>query len=1179
MPKIRFSQDQQKAINAEGHVIVSAGAGSGKTAVMIERIVKKLLSGYKLDDMLIVTFTRASAADMRVKLADRLSELKKEGGEKASIAIEAINALPVANIGTLHSFCQRLIRNYFYAADVDPASTIMDDCDVKRHKRAAIMTAIRRMREKSTDEYELLSSKLREDISNSELVDEYGKEAELDTLSAIFRERRSDENLLGAVLKTLEYALSLSHPYAYLDGVSDDSDCFDTLDELLNKKRDEIVYEINLLTADVRAVNFKKIEPAVNDLIPYIDGKIDSITSTRVTKPNDVENELNTRLKELKDWCKKVRKLLDSGKAAKKCNSVTFVRTLCSLAKDALETYSSTKRTLAKIDYSDLEHGALRVLADERCLAELSEQVKLVFIDEYQDVNPLQAEIAERLKSGANAEMFLVGDVKQSIYGFRRCDPKYFIEALSNPEYTQVYLNDNYRSSSAVIDFVNTVFDGVMKEDFGGANYSDNMLVCGKKGGKAGRAEFVGVFPDEYDYNLEAEKLLNKLEAVKKKEAEINKQISELPSFMDSVVYDDVWGVYSVVKASKHVDDTISPQARFILDKILKYVRGGDKKSGEVRSFSDVAVLCRSIKTGFCEELTGYLRRCGVPCRIGRGTVGDSAEAMMLLNILRYVDNRYDDVALYTALRSPMGGFSDEELLSVAVNGERRAVEFNIVPEHNSGKKVYAFWQKVDVYKGELSERLCEFKRLREKFVDVAARANCAELMSVITSEIDFFQYVFERGGNAAAINAMLADGIARRLDLSSYLVTVNEDTELVTSDGGDAVTISTIHASKGLEYEYVIVADITREFNLREASETCIISDRVGLKYPDYEGRKLVETAPWLIENITRPNRLREEELRLFYVALTRAKTYLTVCCPGFNRYGNSNKKHKPREALSEYDFMANISHGIAIAPKPKVEAKKMQPPLDDRITAAVQDACSYKYERPSLLIKTCVTAISEGGAEAVFVITDDDRGVAYEDEEVYGSDGVVGCNSVDASESGADGEIRSPKTYSVDAATRGTAYHSAMEHVDFNNPDMVALSEQCLNFDCVDKNAIIKAAEVMKELSSGGTVIRERPFIVDLPINSIDDTLDGISGLSGKESVLLQGVIDALIVFPDGRAIIVDYKTSSPQLLKSDGYKKQLNLYTQAVERATANGGKPLKVVNKYLYSFVLGKLIEVE
>lgn len=1084
--KTRFSPEQLAAIETEGNVIVSAGAGSGKTTVMVERAVRKLVAGHVLDKMLIVTFTRASAADIRVKLAERLTRLKREGGSaERAVAERALEALPVCNIGTLHGFCQKLIRSYYYAAGVDPAAALADEGEAAALRTECIRRAVSAARDSG---------------------DEVAR-AVLDALSG----RRDDEGSVAAIKNVLDFAQSLSDTRGYLSVTADDRSAYSALDAIIEERRSALLAEARLLNADIAAVGFETIRKAAGELIGYIEHGFE--VSGTVYRGKDAHFlALNERFKTLKKECRAFRDDLSDVETAKTVESAPYARALCDIALKALDDYEARKAVRGKIDYSDLEHGALNVLKDENCMRELAQSVDFVFIDEYQDVNPLQAEIASLLKNGAGAEMFLVGDVKQSIYAFRRCNPKFFKSALSDSDYIPVMLNRNYRSAEEIIDFVNTVFDGVMTDGFGGADYCADRLVCGNS--FHGKAEFLSV--KEEQRNISSESSDGQTHKAPKSEIEAAAADCAPPT------------VYSVVGAEKGVEKS-SAEARLIVDLILDYAEEG-------HSFGSVAVLVRSARTSFCEELVRLMRADGIPCNLGRKSgVKDYPEAELLLRIARCVDNRFDDIALYAALRSPMGGFDDEELLEIAAEGESRAKAAGVKPESGfgSGRKSYYFWQKTAAYVGEYSARLDKFFARREKLAEFARKHDAADTLGKITSEIEFFQYVFETGGNPSAVEAVIALAASKKCALSAFL-TDADGAELNVGDGGDAVTVTTVHASKGLEYDFVIVADTDKRFNMRDAFDKCMAADGgVAVKFPDEKTRALKPSARWLLEKYAVPDRLRAEELRLFYVALTRAKKRLAVL-------GNPDGTSRvPERATCECDFMKNV------LPTPVAPAvrKKCVPPADKPLDSAVVEAVrariadGRKYALSDAPVKTCVTAIAQNSDEdytaSAPVLTYDD----------YAADGGDGAR------------------FTADAAARrGTAYHRAMELIDFDNPDTEAVKAAMPDAELVNFGEIAAAVRQMKKLTAGAKAyFKERYFIADL------DERDG---------TLVQGVIDLLIINADGSAAIVDYKTTAPERLKNENYLKQLSLYAAAVEKSS-----PLKVSATYLYSFALEKFIKCE
>ncbi|MDE5593503.1 MAG: PD-(D/E)XK nuclease family protein [Clostridiales bacterium] len=358
-------------------------------------------------------------------------------------------------------------------------------------------------------------------------------------------------------------------------------------------------------------------------------------------------------------------------------------------------------------------------------------------------------------------------------------------------------------------------------------------------------------------------------------------------------------------------------------------------------------------------------------------------------------------------------------------------------------------------------------------------------------------------------------------------------------------MAIITMHSSKGLEYDLVIVADTNKQFSNTDKEKRVLVSENgVFVKLPDEE-RLLVKSAPWMVENLTYSDRQRAEELRLFYVALTRAKHDLIVC----------GKKSAftavpPEDSKCMMHFLSGRKPDeIKVQRLPIGEADESRP-YDENIAAAVHSrhmqAEEYNSRRleQALPVKTCVTAVAhdewdkDDYTARTKVLTVDDR----------------------------DRQKGEKDKGAADSMLRGTAYHRAMELANFDGFDMDELRRTCENFDLVDEREIATAVEAMKELAAGSAFIaKERYFIVNLPANEVYG--DGKAG-----NVLVQGVIDLLIVDKDGNATIVDYKTGNPASLQNDGYRKQLELYTAAVERTT-----PYKVKRAVLYSFAAGRIIQ--
>ncbi len=1092
-----LSDAQKQAVYSDCDMIVSAGAGCGKTYTMIERIIRKLVAGDKnsdgvsLDSMLIVTYTRAAAADIRVKLATRLNRLRLKGEREKRVADEALAAMPVCDIGTLDSFCQRLIRTYFYAADIQPSATIADEREAALIKTACVKKAI-------VDAWK---------SGDSDFIEIYNA----------LGSRRDDGEVVKALENILDFALCARDPFDYLGGGMSDAEALSRLEGIVRSRRDGLIPLVAELRLEAERVGLNSVLKGIDAFIDYVDGRMSELPRVQYRRSDKdspavacEKSAVNERYKTVKKKCEQLRAFSARVGCAASVDGARYSRALLSVARAALDEYNRRKKALEKIDYSDLEHGACRVLCDESCRREISSRIKYVFIDEFQDVNPLQASIADLLRE-CGAEMFLVGDIKQSIYGFRRCSPEYFARKL-RPEngYTAVYLNENHRSDKKIIDFVNAVFEPMMTESFGGVDYALHELVGTSI--KDGSADFYII--DDIIDGQPKQAADGTTAAENGENARSGRE------------------VYSVIGAREKI--SVDPEAAYVVGRIAKLI--DEHKDDDKFSLGQIAVLVRSVG-GFAYEVMRLLSQNGIRACIGkRSKLSDYPEALALVDIARYVDNRFDDVALYTALRSPMGMFSDAELFELATEGQAAARYKKVPPERG---RAYSFRQKVDAYRGRFSDRLNAFFALRDEFSRYAKCHDASDSLGYITSRISYFGHVCEYYGSAGrsadSVEALIS--AARiKTDLHSFIKFCDEtDFNLDVGTGGDAVVISSIHASKGLEYDYCFVCELGHKFRYDDVRGKVIVSEHgVALKVPTVAGDGkpvLAESAPWLLANAEGIGRLDAEELRLLYVALTRAKKALVVT-------GRRKKQASP--SLCALRFMSGVP-ALAAQPIPvsAERAVRLPPSNADAVRDAVSRVCAFEYGSTALPVKTCVTALvtedDDDYTSAAPVLTRDDSHFDPSRD-----------NRRSAREKSADG--------AETARLRGTAFHRAMELMDLSSPDFDVVADRCEHIELVDRDLVLEAANVMRGLIGNDRYFKERYFMADLEF--------------AGGNVLVQGVIDLLILRGDGTATIVDYKTGELSGEALAEYKKQVEYYARAVERATG-----MRVAERYLYSFTGG------
>lgn len=1040
---MKFSQQQLKAINTDGgDMVVSASAGSGKTTVMIERVLRLIEGGAQLKNMLIATFTKAAAADMREKL---LAALTERAADNAN-ALAALGQLPQAQISTLHSFCQKLAKTYFYAIDLDPAFEIMGDGDCV-------------LKERCLDEV----------LANASGTD-------FERLNEVMMTGRKDRKLRAAIKKTYDFAVSLPKPEQWLDdcldGYGDESAAKKIITDSLDKERRGLLDCCRRLYADTCAADFRRNIAAAQSLIEALthdDARL--IISPPRTKNDPLFEDLNEDFKYLKEKTGKfLQQVQQFSLLTPSALALPFAAQLRDLTRELLLTYQAQKRKQGLADYNDLEHFAYDILQSPYA-AQIRRSYSHVFVDEYQDINPLQDAIISALGSG---RLFMVGDLKQSIYAFRGCDPSIFAAKRNDAASSKgvgVELNANYRTAPAIIERVNSVFSRCMSKDFGGVDYArDACLIAGLEDVQGARFRYVNIDTDG--------------DAAKQK----------------------LEGVYRV---SEHKDvqesDGAEAESDFVAGEILRLLSGGE--SGRV-SAGDVAVLTRS-KSKLSYLIRDKLKAMGVDAFVKeKSQYCALPETAPLIAVLRLCRNMRDDVALATALLSFYGGLSDGDLARIS---ERALTGQNF---HDAA---------------ELCPETAQFFAKLMRYSQLAQSLSVGELLTLIAVENDAFINVLKMEGGeerSKKLSEFLSLACSRKEesadDFLEYL-----DGEAGTQSGAPegSLRIMSVHNSKGLEFDYVFLAGVHRQFNRTDFFAPIMSDKNLGLafKFPDDDSRKLLPTYLSEAVRLKKQHEFLEEEMRIMYVALTRAKKGLTVSgCDIKPRTGYKcfQPPARPADFLDGLQFETIKAESAAITEQPP-EYVPVFTGGDRQRAASIEKRIAYEYAFGGRAAKTSVTAAAH---------------TVWESE------------SYDYGQAAADGE--------EDAAARGTAYHLAMQKLDFEQPFEKWQENFCAGFceeaKLVDFSAVSRAAADIKKITQGYTLHREKEFIVD------------------DSGTLMQGVIDLLAV-KEGTAIIVDYKTgSSPN---KAAYVRQLELYAAAVEKVLN-----LKVEAKYIYALDASKLIRV-
>lgn len=1032
---IEWTESQRKVIDhGKGDLLVSASAGSGKTTVMLGRVLRLIDDGGDLDRMLISTFTVSAADDMRVKLARNLRE--RYASTREEKYLRALGKLPGADICTLHKWCQKLIRKYFYVCGDDPAFDIADGAESSLWLNESIDKAFALQEEKNDEDF-----------------------AEI---CACYVRHRSDSPLKKIVKSMLSFSSARRDGRGWLENAAHSYDdcgaCREYVNGVIGAKR--TAAERSILAYEQAAADrgiADAARPFAEELRAMLDGA--DCGWTRSTKAV-------AEIKDLRDIAKaRVTAALEYTclvMSARNDEAGRAARKLSEIALAAYDLYEAKKAEKGKFDFTDLERRALRILESpegDKVRASLDN----VFIDEYQDINPLQESIIRLLGKG---NLFFVGDVKQSIYAFRNCDPSLFTEkkrVLSAEEDGTAELNKNYRSRSGILNFCNQLFSRIMTEDFGMIDYRNEGSFAVDGGADDGSVEMF-CFDD-------------------------TRKKTEKADFSE---------VYSVAADEPEEDDGESEETRAIVRRIIGLVEEG-------YSYGDIAVLIRRRNTGE-EKIASDLRALGIPVSVGsRSSLTEGRINKLLISVLRLADNFYDDVSLAAVMLSPVGGFSEDDLARLR--------------EKYAGES--CFYGCVLRAAEDGDERVKEFVAAIDRYSRLSRVLRPGELAGRITSEHRLFAAALAEKGGASASESLgrllsAASGFGGSLsEFLARLPEMSDDSDTIPQPG--SIRIMTVHASKGLEFPVVIMCGSGRGYLLGMKRSLSVEDDEfgLGLESRSSETGERLPSLPLLAIRAKAEKAAREEELRVLYVALTRAMDKLILPVPA----SCAGKVVPPEEAGNFAELIAPVMKYFRVSDPPEERTgaaeKKVAPPPDPAVLSRMREAVHPEQIPSPTDIKKSVT-----GLLAEVVPTDDS------------AEGVKTLTGAEYEGEGAGEAMR-----------RGTAYHAALEQADFSltAEEQTARLGACVrDFGLVDPDKLDAALATMRAECAGGTVYREQPFIF-----VSDGEEEG-----GEKGLLIQGVID-LLVIRGNECEIVDYKTGGINAARRDKYMRQLRIYSAAAEK----------------------------
>lgn len=1230
---VTWTEEQQKVISLRNrNILVSAAAGSGKTAVLVERILSKILDKedpVDVDRLLIMTFTRAAAGEMKERLSAALEKALYEDPDNAHLQ-KQMTLIHTAQITTIDGFCSYIIRNYFHMIGLDPGYRTAEEGELKLLREDVVKELLEDAYEKKEDRFLRLVEcyapgktdeglkdlilKVHEASMSHPFPEEWLKvclqEYQVDKAHEIYQSRwitvlwkEIEENIQEAeqiIQKARSVCLEVDGPLPYLEAL--DSDL--AMVNVLKKLTEEMDY--GKLRDAAEAVVFKALS---RKKAPDVDPeKKDWVKNLRDEEKGILKNMME------KYFCWDEDELLDMVNLCR-----TPLESLVELVLDFRERFARKKREKNILDFTDMEHFALHILAEKegdqiipsQAARELSEKYEEVMIDEYQDSNSVQEMITNLVSGWAEnrKNIFMVGDVKQSIYRFRLARPELFMEkyhsySTSDSLEQRIDLHKNFRSRHQVLTSVNYIFNRIMGADVGGVDYdSSNALYPG------------AVFPEGTDESFcTTEVLLVEKDGEELEDETGNQTDRELEALAIAGEISRIVGKEQVL----------------------------DKETGTYRpvEYGDIVILLRSAY-GWAETFREILISRGIPAYTSSRTGYFSApEVVNLLNYLRICDNPLQDIPLTGVLHSPMVGCTTQEL------GEMRKA----------------------CPKGLIYECLCQFaerenfeteeeQKLRDKLVGFLEQLREIRDMSSYTPVHQLILYILRKtgyedfvralpGGSQRGANLRMLVEKAMDYEKTSYRGLFNfvryiENLQKYEVDFGEvnvidagkgSVQIMTVHKSKGLEFPVVFAAGMGKQFNFQDINARFLIHPELGFGtdviLPE---KRLLASAPQkqVIRNVQKRESL-GEELRVLYVALTRAKEklYITGTIGGLKekiaRLWNWKEESELRISLGQRIRAKTFWDYIlpALSLHPAMRELYMEygfgGEMQEKWYDGKTDFIVRKITAADLIENEVVDMTEQQIREQVLKNWDSSKIYDRQIHDIlekrfdfrypysYLEELPVKVSVSDLKKRSWQDEMEieentlaepdtvplvprfiSEESQSCRGAARGTAYHRVMECLDYKRTgsyeeikaQIIHLEEQkklteeeaaSIYIKDILKFAASDLGQRMKTAAEKDCLFREQPFVIAVEASEVDELWNG------EEKILVQGIIDSYFLEED-EIVLVDYKTDRIQKGEESiliaRYRSQIKDYARALQKM-----RKKKVKECLIYSFALHKEIQI-
>ncbi len=1112
----KLTEEQQKILDTGAkRVVISASAGSGKTFVLTTKLIDIIVNKkIKLDRLLVLTFTKVAANEIKTRLTNAILSLSPTKDLLASIDL-----LPLSDISTIDSFCEKIIKRNISKLELDENFVIIDEKSAKKYKKMAFLSTFQHFAGKNQEifnEIYLAFKRNKETLEECiySIQDFLSSQVEENFLEK-FKEEYDEKNALAKSdlisfikekIKLAKLELQCINP---LDLSKAEEKIFATFESFLNLNTD---------------CDFFEICKNVNNLsLPALRGKLDEDIKKRFSKAKEELGEI----KELAEIYSAIsEKLLEKNKSG------VLSKALIDFYLYYEEVYNGLKQKRSALDFADIEKICKKLLEDDEIKGDLAKRYDYIFIDEYQDTNRVQESI---LKPIASEGYFIaVGDIKQGIYGFRNASMEIMLDDInefsSSSDGEALILNGNFRTINSILSFVNQIFQKLMTKESVGIDYTGTSMLKG----------------------------LNKFEP--------NGQPSVIVDIVTNSAEEKEEGgekiIYSVAEDELSGDKELASEVDAIVNRVAKVMDSQiyDTKLKRMREVepNDIALLFRG-RSPLMKETVKALRHNGllVEADLKESLLEDS-QISVLCSLLKLTLNFHDDYSLASCLTSIFGEMSIEQLGNLRANHEGKKCFYEIIEECED-------------------EKITKFKSLIEKFKFEIQIFGIFKALSRLFNEYDYYSYLasFEDGreklGKVNLLFRLIREG---GLEYNvAGVISMLESSLVSGNDGrGNAISVLTIHSTKGLEYPIVILCD--GGTNLKKVyNKNFVITNKYGLGVYLNDFEKMVRVQSPLFVAGRKYQMAKEfiDEIMIFYVALTRPQNQLIIIGKGNQRDFTFDDLYSQNSYLKFilYAFGENFARKLFEEGNISTENWQFNIVTQEEIKVIdeekieVKECASARFENE---IKLFNEFTYENEANCKLSLKNSVTGVTKHSNEEF--------ESKAESEAMTEEQLLSRER----AITRGNAYHEALKLINFDNinnlnelqkeieiiaPRMTEGYLEELDLDLLLKNILL-----IKSVIGKNRALKEKEFIMSVGAKEL-----GLSDGELANNMIVQGIVDLFAV--GEKLILIDYKYTScndDRILK-ERYLGQLKLYKQALTNALGRN-----VDEIYLLSLKHGKLIEV-